>query len=354
LKKITLLTIFISIFLLGGFYQLQSKDQSNDVETPYVKAIYSKPITYDPAQMNDGASLIFSELVYEGLLRFTENYGLQAGLAKSWETSLDGKTITFTLDEKAKFHNGDRVTANDVVVSLNRLLTPKSKVHKYYSMITKVQATDILTVNIELKNPFAPILYVLAGGTAKIFPATLVNTRDFFVKPIGSGPFKLLSVGEVDIKLLRFEHYHSDMPQIKNLILRSVNQTEAMNEAKVGKIHDLASWPLSGMEKIFNYGQDISTVVADTWIIGFNTRIAPLNDLKVRKAFKQSIDSEKFRLKFYPSAAKAYGYVPVGFPGHFENKKETIKLDIPKHSLITITIPKERKVFGLLVPKLIS
>ena len=85
--------------------------------------------------MNDGASLIFSELVYEGLLRFTETYGIQPGIAKSWSTSKDGKTITFILNEKARFHNGDKITTNDVVVSLSRMLAPESKVYKYYDMI---------------------------------------------------------------------------------------------------------------------------------------------------------------------------------------------------------------------------
>jgi ABC-type oligopeptide transport system substrate-binding subunit len=95
LKNIVLGTTLTAVFLIGGFYHLQDKEQTEHVEIPYIKAVYSQPVTYDPAQMNDGASLIFSELVYEGLLRFTETYGIQSGIAKSWSTSKDGKTITF-------------------------------------------------------------------------------------------------------------------------------------------------------------------------------------------------------------------------------------------------------------------
>ncbi len=108
---------------------------TDHVEKTYVKAVFSLPVTYDPAQMNDGASLIFSELVYEGLLRFTDNFGLQAGIAQSWKTNEDGKSITFNLNKKARFHNGDLVTANDVVISLTRYLAPESKIYKYYDMI---------------------------------------------------------------------------------------------------------------------------------------------------------------------------------------------------------------------------
>ncbi len=122
MKKIVLGTTFTALVSIGGFYHQQSEPETDHVEVPYIKAVYSRPVTYDPAQMNDGASLIFSELVYEGLLRFTESYGVQAGIAKSWNTSKDGKTLTFILNENAKFHNGYKITALDVVASLSRMM----------------------------------------------------------------------------------------------------------------------------------------------------------------------------------------------------------------------------------------
>ena len=336
----------------GSFYYFQKKSQVQGVDIPYVKANYSMPVFYDPAQMNDGASLIFSELVYEGLLRFTEDYGVQPGVAKSWETSKDGKTITFTIDDKARFHNGDEITAKDIVVSLNRVLAPESKVYKYYDMIlgakeyhsgntqsvSGINAINKNIVEIRLKDAFPPILYVLAGGTAKILPERLINQKDFFSKPIGSGPFLVSKIGKENIILKRFENYHGDKPKLETFVLRSINQAMAMEEAKKGKLHDLSSWPLSGMEEVFKNGQDIHTIVADTWIVGFNTRIAPLNDLKVRTALKHSIDSEKFRKMFYPSAVRAFGYVPPGFPGYVEKENKSEEVIVPKHSPITITI----------------
>ena len=336
-------------------FSLRKDTNADSSDVTYIKAIYSKPVTYDPAQMNDGASLIFSELVYEGLLRFTESYGLRAGIAESWKTSDDGKEITFILNKKAHFHNGDKVSAQDVVVSLSRVLAPSSLVYKYYDMIKGadeyhlsrskavegIKALDPHTVVIQLKSAFPPILYVLAGGTAKILPAKLVNQKGFFSHPIGAGPFKVKQIGESDIELTRSKLYHGELPKLKNLTLRAIDQTLAMQEAESGKIHDLSSWPLSGMEEIFKHGQDISTVVADTWIIGFNTRIPPMDKLEVRQAFKASIDQEKFRKRFYPSAAKAYGYVPDGFPGHKNQPEKIIFKKVPSHSPIVIAIPKE-------------
>ncbi len=334
--------IFAVTFILGIIGLWKFKAPTAHIDIPYVKAIYSKPVSYDPAQMNDGASLIFSELVYEGLLKFTENYGVQEGIAQSWKTSEDGKILTFKLNPNAKFHNGDSVTAYDVVVSLNRLKAPISKVRKYYEVIQNIREIDSHTVSIELKNPFPPILYVLAGGTAKILPAKLLRNENFFDTPIGAGPFRVQKIGNTNIKLVRNEYYHNEKAKLKNIILRAVDQAQAMAEAKERKIHDLSSWPLSGMESVFKKGQDISTIVADTWIIGLNTRLAPFDKLEVRKAFKLSIDSEKFRKLFYPSSAKAYGQIPQGFPGHIKLVDKNLKLGpIPEHSPIVITIPKE-------------
>lgn len=338
MKKAIFATTFILI--IAGLWKIQKPVAHS--ELPYVKAIYSKPVSYDPAQMNDGASLIFSELVYEGLLRFTENYGIQAGIAQSWKTSKDGKLLTFKINPHAKFHNGEGITARDVVVSLNRLISPTSKVRKYYEVIKKINEIDLHTVTIELKNPFPPFLYVLAGGTAKVLPSKYLNDKNFFDNPIGAGPFSIKKIGATNINLIRNKYYHGEKPKLKSIVLRAVNQEMAMQEAKQGKIHDLSSWPLSGMEDIFKQGQDISTIVADTWIIGLNSRMPPFNRLEVRKAFKASIDNEKFRKLFYPNSAKAYGQIPQGFPGHvkFERNKSKVVI-IPEHEPITITIPKE-------------
>lgn len=355
LKRFILTTTFLSLAGLGVFYHQQSSVPTDHVEKTYVKAVFSLPVTYDPAQMNDGASLIFSELVYEGLLRFTDNFGLQAGIAQSWKTSEDGKTITFNLNKKAKFHNGDLLTANDVVISLTRYLAPESKVYKYYDMIegaesyhsgkksylSGIKAIDNHTVQIKLKSPFPPILYVLAGGTAKILPAKLIKNKDFFKNPVGVGPFKIDSISKDTIKLSIHKSYHGATPKIKKLLLLALDQSSAMEKAVSGNVHDLSSFPLSGMENVFMDGQDISTVIADTWIIGFNSRLAPFNKIEVRKAFKASIDNEAFRQRFYPNAAKANGYIPQGFPGHVDKEVTANSIEVPNHSPITITIPKE-------------
>jgi len=356
------ITAVITIVVIIGLGILILKDKrlpknTQSISTPaYVKAIYSMPVSYDPIKMNDGASLIFSELVYDGLLRFTDDYGVRSSIAKSWSTSSDGLVLTFKIDPAAKFHDGSQITAMDAKVSLTRNVSAESVVYKFYDVIKGAKdyfkgktssveglvVVDDLTLEIHLEKPFPPIQYVLAGGTAKILPAKKVNQKDFFKKPIGSGPFEIKHIGENEIYLSRFSGYHGTNPKLSEIILKNVNQEDAIKMATMGLIHDLSSWPMNGTEKVFAYGKDESSIVADTWIIGLNTRFAPFDKLENRKLFQQSVDNEKFRLNFYPDAKPAFGYISPTFPGHQTKKRNIQKLNksIPK-DLIKIYIPSE-------------
>lgn len=357
--KVFLATLFTLLLGLGILNLTGSRTSITGASVPvppYVKAIYSMPLTFDPIKMNDETSLVFSELVYEGLLRFTEDYGVRPAIAKSWSTSPDGRIITFNIDPKAKFHNGYKVTAHDIKVSLTRNVSPESVVFKFYDVIVGAkdyfngEANDVeglkivdpLTIEIHLEKPFPPILYVLAGATAKVLPAKLINTRDFFRKPIGSGPFKVSQINERTIHLVRFSEYHGRKPKLDEFILKKLNQDDAMKAASEGSVHDLSVWPMNGKEEVFQYGQNVSSVIADTWIIGLNTRLSPFDKLETRQLFQQSIDSEKFRVKFYEDSKPAYGYIAPSFPGHIEAapNPELIVAD-PPGDFVTIHIPAE-------------
>jgi len=342
---------------LGIFSVKNSQSKSIFEPAPaYVKAIYSMPVSFDPIKMNDGASLIFSELIYEGLLRFTDDYGVWPAIAESWTTSSDGLVLKFKINPLAKFHNGEPITASDVKASLSRNVSSESLVYKFYDVIlgakdyfaqksedvSGLKVIDNLTFEIHLEKPFPPILYVLAGGTAKILPSKYINDEGFFKKPIGSGPYQVEEINDKEIHLKMFSGYHGNGPRIPKMILELLNQEEAMEKASRGLVHDLSSWPMNGKEEVFKSGQDISSVVADTWIIGLNTRFPPFDRLENRRLFQQSIDTEKFRTTFYPDAKPAFGYIPPSFPGHESLKVNFLETAarVPKE-LVELYIPEE-------------
>jgi ABC-type transport system substrate-binding protein len=312
--------------------------------------------------MNDTASLAVGNLIYDGLLRFSPSLEIKEALAESWSTSLDGKTLIFKLRPNIKFHDGSSLTADDVVYSLARAVSPESTVRKYYDCIQGadekngtldtdkigIRAIDVRTVEIKLKNPFPAFISILAGATAKILPKKYKDNKNFFDSPIGSGAFRYLPKDSVNkkISLGAYDSYYQGKSKLDKFILLETQEDSAVELAKKNEIIDLTSWPLSVNNSVFKDGKKITSPVAATWIIGLNTKIAPLNSVEMRKAFKEALDSEGFRKKFYPEAYPAYGYIPPGLSGYSESPRlksplsSTLDKKIPKKK-ITIVIPQE-------------
>lgn len=333
--------LVLLVFTVGAIVPLSLFAQ----EKPhiYVKSIYSLPLTLDPIQMNDVASIAVGNLIYDGLLKFSPELELEGALAESWFTSKDGKVISFKLRDQAVFHSGISVTAEDVKASLTRAMSNKSKVKNLYSSIKDIKVKDDKNLDVILKKPFPPFLSVLAGSTAKILPKTLINNKSFFDKPIGSGAFTLENIDKQkkEISLNAFSSYYLGQPKIAKMLLKETTEEVAVQLAKVGELHDLSIWPLTENNDVFSLGQKISSPVASTWIIGINTTKPPFNDLKIRQLFKNQIPTEKFRIKFYPDAIKANGYIPNGLVGSDTDFSVSISNIKPPKTKVTIVIPKE-------------
>lgn len=353
LWKRNFIILIIGLLIRGTSYAEGQPSSSRD----YIKSLFSLPLTLDPIQMNDGASLVVGNLIYDGLLKFSPTLKLESAIAESWSTSKDGRTLTFKLRESAKFHDGTKIKAQDVVASLMRALSPESKVRKYFDCILGADeksgmagnsligltAINEHTLRIILKYPFPPFLSVLAGATAKILPSKYLNNPDFFKNPIGSGAFKYsgINVEKKEMTVVAFPEYYGNIPKISKMILKESSEEDALKMASNGEIQDLANWPLTSNNKAFLIGKKISSPVASTWIIGINTTKKPFNDLNIRQMFKMSIDTEGFRLKFYPDAIPASGYIPHGLPGSQVKFDLGIKAIKPPKSKISIVIPIE-------------
>jgi len=337
------LRVLIFCFIFGFL----KSSPSHCLERPYIKGLYSLPLTLDPIKMNDTASLVAGNLIYDGLLKFSPTLKIEPAIAESWTTSPDGKVLTFKIKSNAKFHNGLSITAIDVVTSLARALSPESKVQKLYDCIdgtNGLRAINDQTIQIKLRHAFPPILSILAGATAKILPSKNINDANFFSKPVGSGAFYFddLNTEKREITVRAFKNYYGTIPKLASIILRETNQDVATKQAALGEMHDLANWPLATNEPIFKIGKNISSPVASTWIIGINSTMPPFDKLEVRHAFKNAINAESFRLKFYPDAIPAKGYIPYGLVGSNIHITRTIskKLLIPKRK-IKLVIPIE-------------
>lgn len=136
-------------------------------------------------------------LLFDGLTRYDENGRLAPALARSWQVSDDGLTVTFILRDDVSWHDGQPVTANDVAFTYGLMQAeafPGSPaLHTLWQTVT-IAVLDPLTVSFTLQEVYAPFLeattrgilpqHVWAGVTAVSLPDAPFN-----LQPIGSGPF---------------------------------------------------------------------------------------------------------------------------------------------------------------------
>ena len=110
------------------------------------------PQTLDPHSSNLLATNRVVSQVYEGLVTRDKNFKLVPALAVSWSQP-DAKTWRFKLRPNVKFHGGEEFTADDVVFSVQRALSPQSQLKSALQGVASSKKIDNLTVELLMKEP---------------------------------------------------------------------------------------------------------------------------------------------------------------------------------------------------------
>ena len=113
-------------------------------------------LTLDPHAQNEGPTSMVARQVYEALVTRGIDMSIGPQLATDWKAT-NPTTWVFNLRTDVTFHNGDKMTSEDVVFSLLRAQQPTSDFKEYISTVTSVKALDDYTVEIQTREP-NPIL----------------------------------------------------------------------------------------------------------------------------------------------------------------------------------------------------
>ena len=140
-------------------------------------AYNGEPESFDPVMGTAVATRTITRNVFEGLLEMDANYEVQCQLCESYEVSDDGKTWTFHLRKDVPFHNGDIMTADDVVASLNYWADFNSS-SEYFENGARFEKVDDSTVAITFDQPKFLFKYFLSGqtGFAAIMPQEAIES----------------------------------------------------------------------------------------------------------------------------------------------------------------------------------
>ena len=152
-------------------------------------AIVDKPVNMDPGYAQLYSSLQVYQNVFNKLLYVNEAGEFVPGLAKSWKQEND-KTWTFDLVTNAVFHNGEPMSAKDVVYTFNRLLDPANKLpmRVFFSPVQGVEAVGASQVRFHMERPFGPFLAMLSQATEIVNEKAIKEPRTRSSSPSARAP----------------------------------------------------------------------------------------------------------------------------------------------------------------------
>jgi peptide/nickel transport system substrate-binding protein/glutathione transport system substrate-binding protein len=303
-------------------------------------ALSDEPQGWFPHNTQSCQNMTVFEQVYSSLLRYDQNDQIVGDLAQSWEWP-DSKTVIFHLRPDVKWHNGDTLTADQVVKSMDHLLDPKVSVNaeNLLKTIDHFEVVDNLTVKLVLKQTDVGILRSLTSTPGQAFILyTNYDEATAGQSPataIGTGPFMFESYEPgVSLKLVRNPNYFiKGMPYLDGIEFDIIKDTEAGKTALLAGDVDMA-------ESIdFN---SLASLKANPKIIlaegtGFygcrlllDRSVYPTDDVNVRKALNFAIDRQMIvnsvlagqgapiwggmippgRFGYAPALANTYSYDP--------------------------------------------
>lgn len=254
----------------------------------------------DPHKYSAPASLRAIELMYDPLLAFDQDLKIIPNLAESWQWSDAGKTLTLTLRANVKFHNGDPLTAEEVKISLERILDPKTfaAARAFFADLERVETPDASTVVLRLKRANAALLAALAHPNAAIVSKRFVaSSGNFNKESAGTGAFKLArwEPARALVLVANKDFWQPDLPRVESIELRVVTDDTAVLAGLRARIFDLG---LINDWRVALRASASALTIVRTRALGYyalmlNSSRRVFADVRVRQAIACAIDRQE-------------------------------------------------------------
>lgn len=275
---------------------------------------------------------IVQSALFDSLLQIDPTNGsLRPALAESFQISPDARTLTFRLRPDVRFHNGEVLTANDVVATLTAFSAPTFRGTPLtdFGAFTRATALDARTVQLSFSEAYCPALASI--GTLKILPRAVATSANFpnltNAQLVGTGPFKLAARGKSEFSLERHNDYFRGAPRLDALTVRVYADARALRQAFVSQQIDVMPASAADYAAIQKLGAQLIASDANEFIaLVFNLDTPALNDPRVRQALTYALDrqallndgNQSARL-IHTSALPEFWAYPSHLPGYSFN-----------------------------------
>jgi len=269
-----------------------------DQESIFQFGLSGNPDTLDPHTTSGTLTFQTIRSFYDTLVEPDRSGVLVPALAESWEVSPDNLVWTFTLRDGVVFHNGERLSSDDVKATFERLLDPRTASPKAseFAAIESIQTPDPRTVVFRLSEPAAPLLASLASGWGAILPASLIASgHEFASEPVGTGPFRFVEwIRDSRIVSEKNERYWmSGHPRVDGVVINIIPESSVQVQGLIrGDLHAIDAvsqqdLPMLEADDNVYVRQDLSALVQ---VLAMNAERPPMSDLALRQAVNLAID----------------------------------------------------------------
>ncbi len=216
-----------------------------------------------PADLNPGLGVLVEDyilynLIYDSLLNIDLEGNFQPEVATDWTVSDDGLTWTLTIRDDIVFHDGEPLTADDVVFSLTLFRDTEAfpLLPSYMAPFIDIQAVDATTVTLTSESPVAafeyrmPAMYILPQHIWEGVDATTFTNDDM----IGSGPFTLAEYSQDEFVRLQANAGHwNGAPSVSEVIFQTFTNPDARVQALInGELDAITEFPATAIAALRN------------------------------------------------------------------------------------------------------
>jgi peptide/nickel transport system substrate-binding protein len=313
-----ILVVIVTLILVGVLLLSQQPVVQTILTQPtsggvYTEALIGSMSRFNPLlDRNNAPDRDVDRLLFSGLIRFDSRGMPLPDLAEAWGTSQDGTIYNFSIRPNAVWHDGEPVTSDDVIFTIDLI---KSNISFYPQDVkalweeVEIRRMDDKTLQFRLPEPFVPFLDYLTFGVLPkhilgTIPADQILNADFNLHPIGSGPYRfdhlLVENGQIVGTVLTLApQYYGQKPYIPQVVFRYYPSAQAAFDAyKQGEVMGVSQITADILDEAL-LEEDLSLYTSrrpELSLIFFNLNngeVAFFQDAAVRKALLTGLNRQR-------------------------------------------------------------
>lgn len=306
--------IFTILFIVSGIILANKALNLFKIDIPKYsgtidEGIIGLPRLINPVLATSEADKDISALVFSGLTKY-ENGKITNDLAKNSSVSDDGLVYDFVLRDDIVFHDNTKLTADDIVFTIQKIQDPaiKSPKRADWQNITVKKINDH-EVQFSLKQPYSPFITITTVGILPKHIWSNVSDEEFVfsninTKPIGTGPFMygnaIINKGGIptEYRLIRNEKYYDKKAYLSEINFHFYDTekslvTDLINE-NIDSASDLTNESVKTIKKSTDNTKFVESIMPRIFGLFINTSQSELlSDLDTRTAMSLVIDRDE-------------------------------------------------------------